>query len=60
MNDCEKVASGFEIAAHLPYLKQLIYGYNAREVRACRIHLVWQVRDLVKSSNPLFLHNYLY
>ncbi|OCK73598.1 hypothetical protein K432DRAFT_420664 [Lepidopterella palustris CBS 459.81] len=49
MGDCENilmVASDFGIAAHLPYLKQLIYGYNAREVRARRIHLVWQVRDI--------------
>ena len=43
------VASDFGIAAHLPYLKQLIYGYNVREVRARRIHLVWQVRDIGKS-----------
>jgi NAD(P)H-flavin reductase len=52
MDDCENilmVASGFGIAAHLPYLKQLIHGYNAREVRARRIHLVWQVRDIGKS-----------
>ncbi|KAH7330037.1 hypothetical protein BKA65DRAFT_404702 [Rhexocercosporidium sp. MPI-PUGE-AT-0058] len=40
------VTSGFGVAAHLPYLKQLIHGYNAREVRARRIHLVWQVRNL--------------
>jgi hypothetical protein len=33
----------------LPYLKQLIHGYNAREVRARRIHLVWQVRNIGKS-----------
>ncbi|KAF1974405.1 hypothetical protein BU23DRAFT_579832 [Bimuria novae-zelandiae CBS 107.79] len=49
MEDCENilmVASGFGIAAHLPYLKQLIHGYNAREVRARRIYLVWQVRDI--------------
>lgn len=44
------VASGFGIAAHLPYLKQLIHGYNAREVRARRIHLVWQVQDISKSG----------
>jgi NAD(P)H-flavin reductase len=52
MDDCENilmVASGFGIAAHLPYLKQLIHGYNAREVCARRIHLVWQVRDIGKS-----------
>jgi NAD(P)H-flavin reductase len=52
MDDCENilmVADGFGIAAHLPYLKQLIHGYNAREVSARRIHLVWQVREIGKS-----------
>lgn len=39
------VASGFGIAAQLPYLKRLIHGYNAREVRARRIHLIWQIED---------------
>ena len=35
MDNCENilmVASGFGIAAHLLYLKQLIHGYNARDV----------------------------
>ncbi len=40
------IADGFGIAAHLPYLKRLIHGYNARKVRARRIHLVWQLRDI--------------
>jgi NAD(P)H-flavin reductase len=43
MDDYENiliVASSFGIIAHLLYLKQLIHGYNAREVRARRIHLV--------------------
>lgn len=40
------IADGFGIAAHLPYLKRLIYGYNAWKVRARRIHLVWQLRDI--------------
>ncbi|KFY19587.1 hypothetical protein V493_07902, partial [Pseudogymnoascus sp. VKM F-4281 (FW-2241)] len=39
------VASGFGIAAHLPHLKRLIYGYNVRLVRARRIHLIWQIRN---------------
>ena len=43
------VTSDFGIAAHLPYLKQLIHGYNTRKVRACRIHLVWQLSDISKS-----------
>lgn len=42
------IADGFGIAAHLPYLKRLIYGYNARKVRTRRIHLVWQLRDIGK------------
>ncbi|TGO56040.1 hypothetical protein BCON_0083g00330 [Botryotinia convoluta] len=49
MDDCENilmVASDFGIAAQLPYLKQLIHGYNTRKLRAKRIHLVWQVRDI--------------
>ena len=43
------VASGFGIAAQLPYLKQLIYGYNTREVRARRVHLIWQIQDIGKA-----------
>jgi NAD(P)H-flavin reductase len=43
------VASGFRITAHLPYLKQLIHGYNACEVHVRRIHLVWQVQNIGKS-----------
>jgi NAD(P)H-flavin reductase len=52
MDNYEKilmVASGFGIAAQLPYLKQLIRGYNARQLRARRVHLVWQVKDISKS-----------
>jgi hypothetical protein len=43
MDDSENIlmiAGGFGIAAHLPYLKKLIHGYNSRKVRARRIHLV--------------------
>lgn len=43
------IASDFGIAAHLPYLKQLIHGYNVRKVRARRIHLVWQLSDIGES-----------
>ena len=42
------VASGFGIAAQLPYLRQLIYGYNACKTRTCRVHLVWQLETLGK------------
>lgn len=44
------VASGFGIAAHLPYLKKMIHGYNSREIRARRIHLVWQIHDIGNKS----------
>jgi predicted ferric reductase len=40
------VASGFGIAAHLPYLKQLLHGYNSRRVHTRRIHLVWELKTL--------------
>ena len=49
------VASDFGIAAHLPYLKRLIHGYNARQLCARRVHLVWQVRDISKSLNLIVL-----
>src|SRR5947208_2691041 len=41
-------ASGFGMVAQLPYLKQLIYGYNARKTRTRRVHLVWQLETLGK------------
>ncbi|CAG8974984.1 hypothetical protein HYALB_00011168 [Hymenoscyphus albidus] len=47
MEDCENilmVASGFGIAAHLPYLKQLIHGYNAR--RSALVGFIY--RDLTE------------
>lgn len=37
------VASGFGIAAAIPYLKKMIYGYNTCTSRVRRLHLVWQV-----------------
>jgi Ferric reductase NAD binding domain len=40
------IASGFGVAAYLPYLKRLIHGYNARRVHARQIHLVWQLSDM--------------
>jgi NAD(P)H-flavin reductase len=38
------VASGFGIAAQLPYLKRLIHGYNACKSLTRRIHMVWQLK----------------
>lgn len=35
------IASDFGIAAQLPYLDLLVYGYNACKTRNRRVHLVW-------------------
>ncbi|EDN08845.1 predicted protein [Histoplasma mississippiense (nom. inval.)] len=40
------VASGFGIAPVIPYLKQLIHGYNTSTSRTRRVHFVWQLRTL--------------
>ena len=53
------VASGFGIAAHLPYLKKLIHGYNVRDVHARRIHLVWEIQDIGESSYVFILYKCL-
>lgn len=37
------IASGFGIAAAIPYMKSMIYGYYTRTIKARRLHLVWQV-----------------
>ncbi|KAM0147863.1 hypothetical protein ACHAQE_010092 [Botrytis cinerea] len=36
-------ATGIGIAAHMPYIKDLVSGYNSCEVRTHRILLVWQL-----------------
>ncbi|KAI9727197.1 MAG: hypothetical protein M1834_008505 [Cirrosporium novae-zelandiae] len=36
-------ATGIGIAGHLPYLKELVHGYNNRVVRTRYIILVWQL-----------------
>ena len=46
------IASDVGIAAHLPYLDRLIHGYNARNVRTRRIHLVWQISDIRENGTP--------
>ena len=38
-------ADGYGIAAHLPYVKELIRGYNECKAMTRRIHLVWQLKD---------------
>lgn len=40
------VATGFGIAAQLPYLRKLIHGYNTCNARTRRVHLVWQLQSL--------------
>ncbi len=46
------VATGFGIAAQLPFLKELIQGFNRSEVRTRNIHLVWQLNDLGEHPRP--------
>ena len=40
------LASGIGIAGHMPYIKDLIRGYNSCEVRTRRILVVWEMEDL--------------
>jgi NAD(P)H-flavin reductase len=40
------IATGFGIAAQLPYVKQLILGYNNCKARTRRVHLVWQLQSI--------------
>lgn len=37
------VATGLGIAAQVPYLKELIKGYNNCKVRTQQIQLIWQI-----------------
>lgn len=37
------IASGFGVAAAIPYLKKMIYSYNTCTLQARWFHLVWQV-----------------
>ena len=43
------VATGFGIAAQLPYLRKLIHGYQTCKTRTRRVHLVWQLQSLGKA-----------
>ena len=36
-------ATGIGIAGHMPYIKDLISGYNSCEVRTRRVLLIWQI-----------------
>jgi NAD(P)H-flavin reductase len=37
------IVSGFGIAAAIPYMKKMIYGYYTWTIKARWLHLVWQV-----------------
>jgi predicted ferric reductase len=37
------LATGFGVAAHMPYLRKLIHDQNCRATSTRRIHLVWQI-----------------
>lgn len=43
------IASDFGIAAQLPYLDELVYGYNACKTRNRRVHLVWLLEKYSES-----------
>ena len=45
------VASGFGIVPQLPYLRQLIRGYNDFTTRTRRIRLVWQLENIGKCAD---------
>lgn len=40
------VASGIGIAAVIPYVKEMIYGYNTCTSQIRRLHLVWQIESM--------------
>lgn len=40
------MASGFGIAAHLPYLKNLIHNHHSHKLPIRRVHLIWQMDRL--------------
>ena len=54
------VASGYGITPHLPLLERLVQGTLAREVRARRICLVWEVEDIGESYISLFISSKRY
>jgi hypothetical protein len=36
-------APGIGIAGHMPYIKELVNGYNGCEVMTRRVLLIWQI-----------------
>ncbi len=45
------IATGFGIAAQLPYLKELVRGFNNYQVRTREIRLIWQLQSFGKSPD---------
>jgi predicted ferric reductase len=39
------LATGIGIASHMPFIKDLVNGYNNCEVKTRRIRLVWQIKE---------------
>lgn len=46
-------ATGIGIAGHLPYMKDLISGYNSCEVVTRRIRLVWEIKEQCECHKDL-------
>lgn len=46
------IASGFGVAAAIPYLKKMIYGYNTCTLQVRRLHLIWQVESIGEYGVP--------
>ncbi|RDH30835.1 hypothetical protein BDQ94DRAFT_161035 [Aspergillus welwitschiae] len=44
------IASGFGIAATIPYLKKMIYGYNTCTLQIRRLHLILNISIYVKNG----------
>jgi hypothetical protein len=53
------VTSGFGIAAAIPYLKKIIYGYNTCTFLVRRLYLVWEVKSVGEMAAALALLNNL-
>ena len=45
------IAVGFGIAAQLPYLKELVRGFNNYQVRTREVRLIWQLQSFGKSTD---------
>ncbi|KAK2589597.1 hypothetical protein QQS21_012728 [Conoideocrella luteorostrata] len=47
------LATGFGIAAHLPYLQKLIHNHHSHKSPIRRIHLIWQMKQLGIAAQQL-------